>query len=456
MFRKMRSINPLRLSFSIILWCCFTQVLSQEFYTARGYWEESTKAIYRNIKEKEFRGDSLSKDEMTYLLDYEIYLSSYYQKLSEAEKARYAQMKDTWDRALAVRTDEVKPEFEWRNRDRAANAFFGIYYGASLVALAEIDNAAAAGLPLITGGLWLLGPAVNTKKYEGITQATIRASNTGKLLGLVYGGSLGMAVNAEDKVVFFLSSIGSIALGETGFQIQKKKNLSEGYVELIRHYGFLGPWTAIAANIALTNEQSTSSIGFTILAGGAAGLVIGNKVGSRYAYTRGDVDAIGTLALVSTGIGFTMVAESLDDQRSDALIMLPALGTIAGTYLGQRMVKGIYLTNKQGSLINLATGGSALIGFGLMTLVESESVAAWIGVPSVLGLLAHQIAFSSFKKENLLKGIRGYRKERSPFRLSMNVSPENYFINQKMSGRETSFSGSSLSSNPIVLVKLRL
>lgn len=72
----------------------------------------------------------------------------------------------------------------------------------------------------------MLGPAMNPKKYEGITRSTVRASNTGKILGLANGAFLGLAIAGSssevEKLILGLSSLGSIALGEVGFQLQKK------------------------------------------------------------------------------------------------------------------------------------------------------------------------------------------------------------------------------------------
>lgn len=445
----------------LISFCLF----SQNLYTARGYWEELTKATYREIKLKEAGGTVLTNDERSYVNDYEAYLFSYYQKLSQGEQEKFAEMKAQWDAELdspAQVTEKPLPqtdEFEWRSRDKMVNALYGVYYGLTFAAIAEIDNAAAVGIPLITGGLWLLGPAINKEKYEGITQTTIRAGNTGKLMGLGYGLSLGLAIagdNSDGKLALFLSSAGSIALGEIGFQTQKRNDISEGRVEMFRHYGFLGPWVAVAGNIALTNEQSTRSIGVTLLTGGVAGMAIGNRVGKRYAYTGGDVQVISSLSLVSTGLGFAAVAEAIDENNSNALILLPAAGSIAGTILGQRMIKGVYLTRRQGSFVNLAAGGSALISLGILTLVEPSSLTAWIAVPSVAGLVAHQIAFRSLKKENLLKGVQGSRMKRNNWRLSMNLAPENYFINQRMVNHETRFSRNAPVSNPIVKIKLSM
>src|SRR6185436_15747511 len=98
---------------------------SQDLYTARGYWVETTKETYRKVKQKQNVGDSLTVNEISYLKDYETYLTNYFQRLSEAEKIKYDQMKVQWDRELlgpsanqlATQPDVRIEEFEWRARD---------------------------------------------------------------------------------------------------------------------------------------------------------------------------------------------------------------------------------------------------------------------------------------------------------------------------------------------------
>jgi predicted transcriptional regulator len=105
----------------------YSQVNAQGIFTARGYWEESNKETYRIIKQKSNTGIALTADETSYLQDFETYLSNYYQRLSEDEKALYAKMKDQWDRELMGPEQRiiVEEEFEWRGRDYATNIFYG-------------------------------------------------------------------------------------------------------------------------------------------------------------------------------------------------------------------------------------------------------------------------------------------------------------------------------------------
>ncbi|NJN42006.1 MAG: hypothetical protein HC811_07090 [Flammeovirgaceae bacterium] len=410
----------------------------QNLYTARGYWEESTKKTYLIIKEKRDKNEVLNADEQEYIMNYEEFLTSYFQRLPDKEKELYESMKETWDKELSV----IKPqqdqsdEFDFRGRDRFFNFIYGAWYGASIVIAADIDNVAAGAIPLITGGAWMLGPAINPKKFENINETTMRAANGGKFLGLGYGVGLGLVFEGGDNFdggpTAIMSSIGSIALGEVGFQMQKRKQLTAGHIELLRHYGVLGPLVGLAGYFAI-NEENGRLAGASILAGGAVGLLLGNNASKKYNYTRGDVDVLSSFSIYTAGLGLTGVVAAIENSNDqNGLILIPAFTAIAGTSIGQRMVRGANLTNKQGSTIVLASGGAAAIGLGIIVLTQSDSPTLYVGIPTVLGLVTNQILFSNYKKKNIELGIQGNNMDKSKVRFSFQITPENYMVNKKI------------------------
>jgi len=416
---------------------------AQDLYTARAFWEESNKPNYREIKQKQTFGETLTENESAYLKDYEEYLNNYYQRLSEDEKLKYKEMKPQWDRELLKTVHLAGPiaqEFDWRGRDRGIIIGFGILYGVSFSAIAEIENAAAFGIPLITGGLMALGPIMNPQKYENIDRSVLRASNTGKTLGFGYGAAAGLMFGGEGdntwKWALGLGTAGSIALGEIGFQTQKNKRYSEGHIEMLRLYGLIGPWLA-GGSLGAFRVRNPHVFGAAFLAGGIGGLIVGNKVSQKYPYTRGDVDNISTLSVVSTGIGLAVMSEVLrgGDIGTGALL-IPMAGTVLGTLLGQRSVKGVNLTNKQGSTILYSSGGAALLGLGILAIAESQNPTVWIALPSLLGLGAQQILFQKYKRENMAsQTLSGKIGKNRKIDFTMKVTPENYFVNRQMAGK---------------------
>ncbi len=434
--------------------------MAQELYSARGYWVELNKETYKKLKERQEKGEVLAENESLYFADYEVYLNTYYQRMSDAEKVRYDQMKNQWDAAARAPVVNTEEDFELRPRDRVANGFYGFYYGLTIVAIGEIDNAGPAiGIPLIMAGLWQLGPVINKKKYDNISLATIRAGNTGRLLGLGYGAALGLAIGGDSentgKLALGLSSAASIAWGEIAFQRQKKNPVSEGHIELTRHYGFLGPLVALSG-IAATNTDNANLIGVSLLAGGVGGLLIGKGQANKYDYSSGDVNAISSLSLIAAGLGFAVISEMSFDSDPNALLLIPAATAIAGTVLGQRSVRGVHLTKRQGSTISLSSGGAALVGLGVVAITESESPAVWFGVPSALALVAHQLVFHSYKNKNLISNINRGATGRRAVSLSIKATPENYLVNKNLNPDQIIFKNDFPElARPIVNLKLK-
>ncbi len=430
-----------------------TAVSAQDLYTAKGYWEELNQKLYQEILEKKSQGDSLSTDQKNYLLDYQAYLDNYYQRMSEEEKLTFNRMEEQWKKETAQVPIPVQEDFNLRARDRVVNGLYGLYYGASLAAILEIDNGAAVGIPLIMAGLWQLGPVINPKKYENISVETIRAGNSGKILGLLYGGAAGLAISGDSddnfKWVLGLSSLSSIAMGEIMFQNQKKNNYSLGHIDIVRHHGFLGPVVTTLGYLAI--DENPNIIGATALAGGIGGLIIGNKVAKKYDYSQGDVDVISSLTWITTGLGSTIAVESIENNNR-GLVLIPVATAIAGSVFGHRSVKGVHFTSRQGSTISLASGGAALIGFGAVALTEADAAGWYIGAASVSALIMHQLLYSSYRNKNLEQNFKMGRGNSIPRQFSMNVMPENYFAQRQMTEKRL-LSNPSLTF-PIVQMKL--
>ncbi|MBX7125170.1 MAG: hypothetical protein K1X47_05720 [Cyclobacteriaceae bacterium] len=443
----------------IILFMVCIKGQSQDLYTARGYWQEIHKETYQRIVQKGIKGDSLTSEEKSYFSDYQQYLGTYYQRMPETERQRFEQMKDQWDRDAApvpAVTNDKPEEYQWRTRDRLRNGAYGFYYGLSMAAITNSSGGGYVGLPLIAAGVWQLGPAVFPKKYENMTYATLRAGNSGKMLGLLYGGALAMAVGPSDessgKLILGLSSLGSIALGEIAFQRQRSKPVSEGQIELMRHYGTMGPGVALLGLMA-TSADDINLAGGVLLGGGITGLLLAPKVAKRNNFTPGDVDVISSFTWISTGLGFTLASAAIDDGSDNKeLLLIPAAAAIAGTIIEQKAVKGLQLTPRQGSTINLASGGAALVGLGIIASIDPEKSTAYFGVPSALALITHQIILHKYKVNQQEKKL-GARHDKFTPKFSMQVTPENWLLNKQL-GEKLMFVGNRPSAQPVVSLRL--
>ncbi len=444
------------------------QVHSQDIskiYSARGFWLEQNRENYRNLKLKREKGDSLTLSQGLYLQDYEVYLKLYYTRMADEEKSRYMQYKEQWNSAFIAGDDRDESVFEWRPRDRFLNGAYGFWYGVTLIAIMETESAAAVGIPFVTSGWWLLGPSIMPDRYKNITRNTVRLSNTGKLFGLGYGASLGVLLVNENsdngyKTILGLSTLGSIALGEMGFQYQMKRNLSAGHISMLRHYGILGGWVGLASAIS-SNAESSRIYGGMILAGGITGILIGNQQAISNNFSSGDVNAISSLSLTATGLGLAVAIDIMSNMEYDYNentewpMIIPAASSIFGTVIGQKQVRNVHLSRKQGSTLNLTTAGGGLIGLGLAVILESESPAIYIGLSSGMALIAHQVIFNKYKNENLTSQFEAKLSNKQNWNISLDIEPENYFVNQNMNDMDDYYSGGKFNS-PKSIVKLKL
>src|SRR5262249_608939 len=137
-----------------------------------------------------------------------------------------------------------------------------------------------------------------------------------------------------------------------------------------------------------------------------------------------------------------------------SLYLIPAATSIAGTLIGQKSVRNAHLTDQQGSTLNLATAGSALVGLGVVAMTKTETPAVWVGVPTACALITYEILVNKYKTENMTKGLRGYLDRDKKYDLSLKVSPESYFLNKQLQVKDYSPQQFAALQNPIVKLTL--
>jgi len=178
-----------------------------------------------------------------------------------------------------------------------------------------------------------------------------------------------------------------------------------------------------------------------------------------YNYTKGDVNAISSLSLASSVLGLALAVGILDGMQSDNNntwpVLIPAVSAILATSIGQKQVRNVHLTKKQGSSLRLSTYGAGMVGLGLAAMLESESPAIYIGLPAGLALLTQQLIFNRFKTINLSHRAQASNEEPKSTRLTLNVQPENYFLNERRTEITDYFRGGEFNA-PGSIVKLKM
>jgi hypothetical protein len=317
----------------------------------------------------------------------------------------------------------------------------GFFYGLALDYIAGVsaESGAAYGIPIVSAGTAALIPILSNPEKTISANSMVLATH-GKLIGWAHGfafSTLLLGENAWDsedgntKFTIGLGALTSIGLGIAGYKLGENKPWSEGQVALYRHYGWLGPLTGLSIVSSFSDEPRL--YGASVLLFGAGGYLIADKVYKWNEFTRGDVRAVQVLSILNGGLGLGIAAQVAEnDNSSRAVILIPALGAISGTVLGQMWLKNAALSPKQGLNTAYAATGGAVFGLGIALITESESATPYYLIPYLTGLTAYTIAVEKMIKKNK---IQGFVPEKRKNNWNVAFMPQNIFLNTKISAK---------------------
>jgi hypothetical protein len=332
----------------------------------------------------------------------------------------------------------------------------GSFYGLAIDAMAEIDEGAAAGIPIISAGASVLVPLL-TNSTHPISPNSMVLSNHGKLIGWVHGFALATLIGGEKawddgyKLTLGLGVVTSIGLGILGNSLGKNSSWTEGQVATYRHYGWTMPFTGVSIMAAISDEPRLIAASDLIF--GAGSYFLADKVYKNYQYTRGDVRAIQLLTILNGGLGFGILADKADrgnESRSD--LLFPAIGVLSGTLIGQVWLKNVNLTTKQGLQAAYATTGGAILGFGFALFTGSDNITPYYVIPYITGLGAYAIVVESMRKKNK---TQGFIHEQQKTNWEIAFMPQNMFLNSKISNNGYLLNGRITGMQPLFAASLR-
>jgi len=273
-------------------------------------------------------------------------------------------------------------------------------------------------------------PVINPSKYENMTYNSVMLNRHGKFFGLIDGALLGVTLfGAESenagKGVLVLSIAGSIALGEIGFQLGKKVDWTQGRIAGYTHFAAVTPLVTAGIYASFINVDDTFNervFSGLILASGAAGYLLGNKLWKKYNYTRGDMLTTSSFSLLSALLGFGLVGE-IETGDGQKEILIPTILFLGGSIGSHSILSGRNLSARNGWRVNYVAGAGALVGLGTALAIQSENVSTYLLLPAVGGFIGWGAMLSSVSKNSRLdESIRNS--------FSYDLSPENYIYNQ--------------------------
>jgi hypothetical protein len=441
--------NKTLIFISAILLLCSTA--SAQEYTGMGYWKMEHDSSYQYLLKLQKSGDSLSIYQQNYLSDFKARLSIYFDRMSDNEKSNYYKNRSSWaDKSGKV----IQEEDQVFSGDRstfsqyvAASGVFGFFYGGAFDVIFGFENEGAVGLPLVSAGLSTIIPLA-TIKDKKVTTNSLLLSLHGKSIGAYQGMMMGLLFtgnsNSEDfplKLTLGLATASSIVLGKVGYNLGRDKNWTQGRVSLYAHYGWLMPMEGLALTAAF-NIQNPSVYGGVSLVFGAGGYLVADRMANRYNFTRGDVVSFQSVTFLNTILGFGIMSEGEAD--SPAAFLIPAIGALSGTLIGQECVKNAGLTNQQGRNTMLAASGGAAVGLGLAVMINAEAVTPYYLLPYLGGITSYALVLKNYKNKN------GAKPFVPPIKNGLQISftPQNIILNNKLYNAGIIKPGSRISMLP--------
>ena len=418
----------------------FSQLMAQQ-KTGYEYWKMEHDPAYNMLLQKQSAGDSLSTEDQSYISNYKARLSDYFDGLSDDEKALYYKNRTKWtgqpvqDQKVAVaqEPDVYSGERSMYSQYLVSSGIFGFFYGLSFDVIFNINQGGAAAIPLLAAGTSTLIPVLSLKD-KNVTYNSLALSIHGKSAGAMQGAALGLLLTGsnidEGKLILALSTVSSITMGRIGYNLGKNKPWTQGQVALYSHYGFLMPLEGLAL-VAAFEVEEPRIYGLTSLAFGAGGYLLADRAGKSYNYTRGDVTAISTFTTANTILGFSIMSDiAAESDSKPSLLLIPAIGALGGTLLGQEWVKGAHLTSQQGRNTALASAGGAVIGMGLTAIFSPERATPYYIVSYVTGMSSYAILMNKYKNSNSNNSALLDKDKKGKW--NFGFMPQNILFNRKI------------------------
>jgi len=310
-----------------------------------------------------------------------------------------------------------------------------LLYGIAFDLIAEIDGAAAAGIPVITSGASILVPIL-TYPDRNIDYDALVLSMHGKSIGWAHELSLATLIGGENafetdnnnyKLTIGAGAVSSIGMGILGNSLAKNNNWTEGQVELYRLYGWLMPFTGFSLMASFSEEPRL--YGASVLLFGAGGYLIADRINDWHEYTRGEMRATQVLTLLNLGLGIGILSDCEIEEVHNPYWMIPAATAIAGTLVGHKWLQNTNLTPQQGMLTAYAACGGAVMGLGIVLITESDAVTLYYLIPYATGLGAYAFTVERLRRKNNSRDFLNINKKNN---FNITFMPQNLLLNNQI------------------------
>jgi hypothetical protein len=293
------------------------------------------------------------------------------------------------DRA-AVTMPSVKFDQSGRSALLWGSTLWSLFYYAPMimVAISPEEGNVAAALPFIIAPvLGYFIPAALTSN-SNVTNASSSLALGGMFQGAIHGWALAALIQGDEldgRVGAGLSVATGITESVVGFTVANSSGMSEGHASMINTTAFYGTLSGLFTGLLIGSDESTVEIsargaGGAGLAGAAAGVIIGNSLGSSRTYTGADAGIYAINGFLGATLPLAILAAVKPESLDPRIFFGSAIATTAlGLYVGTQLVRGRDYNSTVGPV--LSTIGGALIGYGVGILIGDTAPGYmwWVG-----------------------------------------------------------------------------
>lgn len=283
------------------------------------------------------------------------------------------------------------------------------FYGWAVPVVLDLQNEGAAAGYMFTAAGSILIPYLYTSD-RAVTYGMTNAWWWGATRGIAHGMELVGLVDEDpggDALVFG-GLAASLAEGVAGYAWAERSGMSAGTAHTIGNFGDLGQFWAGSAMLIVQPDPGRIVLG-GLLAGSAAGLVAGERVAARRAFTWGDAEVMRAAALVGAADGVAVWDVLTDDDSDDDIRILGGLllaGSAAGALWADRTLRGRDHSVGQAVIVDLAVASGYAVGAGFAFILggsdgDSElftSLGA-VGATTGLALAVGSMAESATRRD---------------------------------------------------------
>ncbi len=275
------------------------------------------------------------------------------------------------------------------------------FYGWAIPTIMDLNGSGFTGMYLLTSGIGFILPFALTSNSP-VSDGAATLSLYGGLAGIGHGAllySIFGGVWDEPQAPVAAMFITSITELLAGYYIATDNNISGGKSEVLATMATFGTGWGLAASGVFDLYNDRQSWALSTLAGAGAGFVVGNAIANSQNYTRGDASVLANTGILGAALPVSLMAlAEVDDYKT--YLWAAMAGNALGIIVGNNMVKGLDFSASEGTYMNLASGGGALIGAGLGLLMSGDGgdVSKVIPLLSTVGGSAGLfILYSTFK-----------------------------------------------------------